>query len=72
MWVEVGSVLPVVFLPVQRGRLVAGTLPDHRRQRLHPQQLCGSIRLHPGRRVGFIFSFLRAPLILWDEIVSLR
>lgn len=34
--------------PAQRGRLVAGTLAEHRTDRLHPQQLCGTLRLHPG------------------------
>lgn len=35
----------------QRRRLVARSFPDDRRERLHPQQLRGSIRLHPSRRV---------------------
>lgn len=35
----------------QRGRLVARSLPDDGRERLHPQQLRGSVRLHPSRRV---------------------
>lgn len=35
----------------QRRGLVARSLADDGRERLHPQQLCGSIRLHPSRRV---------------------
>lgn len=49
--------LPKVFtvflcssVPQRRG-LVARSLPDDWRERLHPQQLRGSIRLHPSRRV---------------------
>lgn len=49
---EWASVKLCVIVPsLQRRGLVAGALPDHWRERLHPQQLCGSIRLHPGRRV---------------------
>lgn len=40
---------------------MAGALPDHRRERLYPQQLRGSIRLHPGRRVNPFILSLFAP-----------
>lgn len=35
----------------QRRRLVARSFPDDWRERLYPQQLRGTIRLHPSRRV---------------------
>lgn len=54
--------LCVIISSVQRRGLVAGALPDHRRERLYPQQLCGSIWLHPSRRVNpFIFFLSLSP-----------
>lgn len=58
--------LCVIISSVQRRGLVAGALPDHRRERLYPQQLCGSIWLHPSRRVNpFIFFSLSLSLSMW-------
>lgn len=34
--------------PTQRGRLVAGPLAQHGTDGIHPQQLRGTLRLHPG------------------------
>lgn len=42
--------LLVSFL-LQRGRLVGGSLHQHREERLHPEQLRGPRWLHPGWRV---------------------
>lgn len=47
----------VIVWSLQRRGLVVGTLPEHWRERLHPQQLCGSIWLHPGRRVKALHYF---------------
>lgn len=64
MFDEALVTLCVIVSSVQRRGLVACALPDHWRERLHPQQLCGSIRLHPGRRVNplFFFSFFLCPM----------
>lgn len=56
----------VTLLCVQRGGLVAGALPGQRRERLHPQQLCGSVRLHPGRRVNSLHFFF--PLLVVSNV----
>lgn len=44
--------IPFSFVPscshTQRGRLVAGPLAQHGTDGLHPQQLRGALRLHPG------------------------
>lgn len=40
--------LGLILSSVQGGRLVAGTLAQYGTDRLHPQQLRGPLRLHPG------------------------
>lgn len=64
--------LRVVPSSVQRGGLVAGALPGHRTERLHPQQLRGSIRLHPGRRVNLFVSLRLTPAECLERLTLRR
>lgn len=53
LWAQTDEINPgqMISVSLQRRRLVGGPLHHHREDRLHPQQLRGPCRLHPGWRV---------------------
>lgn len=61
--------VPLFLFVSQRRGLVARPVPDDGRERIHPQQLRGSVRLHPSRRVHnpLLVSLSRFPLHLFPQ-----